>query len=92
MSWFFLVISARVLTRTGKVQQAASWMLLAVLGWGGALLLTIPPGMIPYELMATPSQLGGVLGSMLHLSTAALLFLATLGELLLGHLAFTTVN
>ena len=92
MSWTFLMASAWVLTRTGKIASAGNWLLLALLGWGGALVLTLPPGMVPYELMATPSELGGVLGSMVRVSTAGLLFLVTLGELALGHFAFTTVQ
>lgn len=92
LSWGFLVSSAWVLTRTGKTGAASGWLCMAAVGWACASLLALPPGSVPYELSLAPSELGGVLGSMVQLSGAALLFLGTLGELALGHFAFNTVH
>jgi hypothetical protein len=92
LTWAFLVASAWSTTQRGDLSQANRWMMLAGIGWMGTLLLTLPPGMIPYELMAVPRELGGVLGSMLKLSTTALMVALTFGELLVGNWIFSTVD
>lgn len=92
LTWIFLVAAAWALTRKGKPGLATSWWMLAVAGWFGACLLTIPPGVVPYELTPTPLELGGIMGSTLELSGAALFCLATFGEVMVGNLAFRTIQ